>query len=255
MPALLVSTAYSDRRNALFTSPEYAASTKAVKVHTLLDLHGNIPTFISITEGKIHDVNILDEILPEAGVFYIMDRGYRDFERLFGFTACGTFFIVRTKSNVILQRRYSRVVDKSTGVRSDHTVILTAVSSAMGLPDALRRISYLDAETGHRFKFLINNFLQSFGTAARNSEASKSGITNRKRLFDPSGRVTIQVCSISLTARPTVERNSPNCNGFSMYRTTPIRLVRCLSLLACDDVITAMGTPERYGFCISLPST
>src|ERR1700730_7078167 len=139
----------------------------AVKMHTLLDLHGNIPTFISITAGKVHDVNVLDEILPEAGELYVMDRGYLDFERLFGFTACGAFFVVRTKSNVILQRRYSRVVDKSTGVRSDHTVILTALSSAMAYPDTLRRISYLDVETGHRFKFLTNNFLLPALTIAK----------------------------------------------------------------------------------------
>jgi hypothetical protein len=88
-----------------------------------------------------------------------MDRGYLDFERLYGFTASGAFFVLRTKSNVILQRRYSRAVDKATGVRSDHTVILTAINSAQVYPDALRRVSYLDVETGQRFKFLTNNFL------------------------------------------------------------------------------------------------
>src|SRR6202047_3626318 len=120
---------------SLFPWARFRRHKGAVKMHTLLDLHGNIPTFISITSGKVHDVNVLDEILPEAGAFYVMDRGYLDFERLFGFTACGAFFVVRTKSNVILQRRYSRVVDKSTGVRSDHTLILTALSSSMAYPD------------------------------------------------------------------------------------------------------------------------
>jgi hypothetical protein len=128
---------------ALFPWARFRKHKAAVKMHSLLDLHGNIPTFISITDGKVHDVNVLDEILPEAGAFYVMDRGYLDFERLFGFTACGAFFVVRTKSNVILQRRYSRVVDQSTGVRSDHTVILTALSSAMAYPDTLRRINQL----------------------------------------------------------------------------------------------------------------
>src|ERR1700683_3260130 len=144
---------------ALFPWAKFRKHKAAVKMHTLLDLHGNIPTFISITDGKVHDVNVLDEILPEAGAFYVMDRGYLDFERLFGFTASGAFFVVRTKSNVILQRRYSRAVDKTTGVRSDHTVILTAVNSAMAYPDTLRRIGYLDVGTGHRFKFLTNNFV------------------------------------------------------------------------------------------------
>ncbi len=127
-------------------------------MHTLLDLHGNIPTFISITDGKVHDVNILDEIMPEAGAFYVMDRGYVDFERLYIFTLSAACFVVRTKSNVILQRRYSHPVDKTTGVRSDHTVILAAIGSAKVYPDALRRVSYLDVETRKRFKFLTNNF-------------------------------------------------------------------------------------------------
>ena len=127
-------------------------------MHTLLDLHGNIPTFISITAGKVHDVNVLDEILPEAGAFYVMDRGYVDFERLYIFTLSAAFFVVRTKSNVVLQRRYSHPVDKTTGVRSDHTVILTVIGSAKAYPEQLRRVSYLDVATRKRFKFLTNNF-------------------------------------------------------------------------------------------------
>jgi hypothetical protein len=152
---------------SLFPWARFRKNKAAVKMHTLLDLHGNIPTFISITDGKVHDVNILDEILPEAGAFYVMDRGYLDFERLFGFTASGAFFVVRTKSNVILRRRYSRAVDKATGVRSDHTVILTAIDSAKVYPDALRRVSYFDVETEKRFKFLTNNFALPALTIAR----------------------------------------------------------------------------------------
>ncbi len=143
---------------SLFPWARFRKHKAAVKMHTLLDLHGNIPTFISITDGKVHDVNILDEILPEAGAFYVMDRGYLDFERLYGFTAAAAFFVVRSKSNVVLQRRYSHAVDKTTGVRSDHTVILTAIASATAYPDPLRRVSYLDVETRKRFKFLTNNF-------------------------------------------------------------------------------------------------
>ena len=144
---------------SLFPWARFRKNKAAVKMHTLLDLHGNIPTFISITDGKVHDVNVLDEILPEPGAFYVTDRGYLDFERLYGFTASGAFFVLRTKSNVILQRRYSRAVDKATGVRSDHTVILTAINSAQVYPDPLRRVSYLDVETRQRFKFLTNNFV------------------------------------------------------------------------------------------------
>src|SRR5438045_747062 len=143
---------------SLFPWAKFRKHKAAVKMHTLLDLHGNIPTFISITSGKVHDVNILDEILPEAGAFYVMDRGYIDFERLYVFTLSAAFFVVRTKSNVLLQRRYSHPVDKGTGVRSDHTEILTAIDSVKAYPDPLRRISYLDVETRKRFKFLTNNF-------------------------------------------------------------------------------------------------
>jgi len=143
---------------SLFPWARFRQHKAAVKMHTLLDLHGNIPTFISITDGKVHDVNILDEILPEAGAFYVMDRGYVDFERLYSFTLSAAFFVVRTKSNVLMQRRYSHPVDKSTGVRSDHTVILTAIDSAKAYPEALRRVSYLDVEKQKRFKFLTNNF-------------------------------------------------------------------------------------------------
>jgi hypothetical protein len=143
---------------SLFPWARFRKHKAAVKMHALLDLHGNIPTFISITEGRMHDVNILDEILLEAGAFYVMDRGYLDFERLYGFTAAAAFFVVRSKSNVVLQRRYSHAVDKTTGVRSDQTVILTALDSATTYPDPLRRVSYLDVETRKRFKFLTNNF-------------------------------------------------------------------------------------------------
>jgi len=143
---------------SLFPWAKFRKHKAAVKMHTLLDLHGNIPTFISITDGKVHDVNILDEILPEAGAFYVMDRGYVDFERLYVFTLSAAFFVVRTKSNIVLQRRSSHPVDKTTGVRSDHTVILTAIGSANVYPDPLRRVSYLDVKTRKRFKFLTNNF-------------------------------------------------------------------------------------------------
>src|SRR5450756_182413 len=143
---------------SLFPWATFRRRKAAVKMHTLLDLHGNIPTFIRVTSGNVHDVNLLDEILPEAGAFYVMDRGYIDFQRLFIFALSSAFFVVRTKSNVLLQRRYSHPVDKSTGLRSDHTVILTSFESASVYPDALRRVSYFDAVTNKRLKFLTNNF-------------------------------------------------------------------------------------------------
>lgn len=143
---------------SLFPWAKFRKHKAAVKMHTLLDLHGNIPTFIRVTSGVVHDVNLLDEILPEAGAIYVFDRGYIDFRRLFVFTLSSAFFVVRTKSNVWLKRRYSHPVDKSTGVRSDHIVILSAIDSAKVYPDTLRRVSYLDVKTKKQFKFLTNNF-------------------------------------------------------------------------------------------------
>src|SRR5664280_2458843 len=142
----------------LFPWARFRRRKAAVKLHTLLDLRGNIPTFIRVTDGKVHDVNMLDEIMPQAGAFYVMDRGYVDFERLFLLTLSSAFFLVRTKSNLLLQRRYSHPVDKSTGVCSDQTVVLSSFESASVYPDALRKVSYCDAETGKRLKFLTNNF-------------------------------------------------------------------------------------------------
>jgi hypothetical protein len=152
---------------SLFPWAGFRQHKAAVKVHTLLDLQGNIPSFLRITDGRVHDVNILDQFVPEAGAYYVMDRGYIDFARLFVFTLCSAFFVVRTKENVLLQRRYSHPVDKATGVRSDHTVILTAIESAKAYPDALRRVSYLDVEKKRRFKFLTNNFALPALTVAK----------------------------------------------------------------------------------------
>jgi hypothetical protein len=143
---------------SLFPWARFRAHKGAVKLHTLLDLRGNIPTFIGITDGKVADVTMLDEILPEAGAFYVMDRGYVDFERLYEFTLSAAFFVTRTKKNVLLQRRYSHDADPAAGVRSDHTVILTAVNSIKAYPDTLRRVTYVDPDTQKRFRFLTNNF-------------------------------------------------------------------------------------------------
>lgn len=142
----------------LFPWAKFRRHKAAVKMHTLLDLHGNIPTFIHITDGKVHDVNILDEIAPEAGAFYVMDRGYIDFQRLYRFTLSSAFFVVRTKSNVLLQRRYSHPVDKNSGVRSDQTVILASYQSASAYPEPLRKVCYVDADSSKRLVFLTNNF-------------------------------------------------------------------------------------------------
>jgi hypothetical protein len=151
---------------SLFPWARFRRTKAAVKMHTLLDLHGNIPAFIHITDGKVHDVNVLDELLIEAYAIYVMDRAYIDFERLYRFTMESAFFVVRMKSNVLVQRRYSHEVDASSGVRSDQTVVLSSLSSALAYPNALRKISYVDAETGKRLVFLTNNFALPAATIA-----------------------------------------------------------------------------------------
>lgn len=143
---------------SLFPWARFRRAKGAVKLHTLLNLRGNIPEFIHISDGKLHDVNILDILIPEAGSFYVMDRGYVDFKRLHGVHQAGAFFVTRAKSNLQYQRRYSSPIDKSTGLRCDQTVVLTGVRSKQDYPVVMRRIVYHDAETNHRFVFLTNNF-------------------------------------------------------------------------------------------------
>jgi len=143
---------------AMFPWARFRERKGAVKMHTLIDLHGNIPVFVCITDGKVHDVNILDQLLPEPGAFYVIDRGYLDFERLYRLTLAAAFFVTRTKDNVLLQRRYSHPVDRTTGVKSDHTVFLVAPGSIKHYPAALRRVRYFDAEHQRFLVFLTNNF-------------------------------------------------------------------------------------------------
>ncbi len=152
---------------SVFPWANFRSTKAAVKLHTLLDLRGNIPTFIHISDGKLHDVNVLDILIPEPGAFYIMDRGYVDFARLYVLSQCLAFFVTRAKTNLKFRRLYSRPVDKSTGVRCDQTVVLTGFYSHKDYPEKLRRIKYHDAETDKTFVFLTNNFSLPALTIAR----------------------------------------------------------------------------------------
>ncbi len=143
---------------SLFPWALFRSTKSAVKLHTLLDLRGNIPTFIHISDGKLHDVNVLDILLPEPAAFYIMDRGYVDFERLFALHTAGAFFVIRAKSNTRYRRRYSKPVDRSAGLRCEQTIVLTGVNTAANYPQPLRRIKYHDEQTAKTFNFLTNNF-------------------------------------------------------------------------------------------------
>jgi hypothetical protein len=143
---------------SLFPWARFRSTKAAIKLHTLLDLRGPIPTMIAISDGTQADVRVLDELLPEPGAFYVMDRGYVDFQRLYRFVLAGAFFVTRTKAGVRLNRLKSLPVDKSTGVRSDHIVWLSTRQSAAHYPDRLRRVSYKDPESGKALVFLTNNF-------------------------------------------------------------------------------------------------
>ena len=143
---------------SLFPWAKFRRRKGAVKLHSMIDLRGNIPCFIHITHGKTHDVNALDHLPLEAGAFYMLDRGYIDFRRLAVFTRRPAFFVTRSKKNLDCERRCSRRVDKSTGLRCDQTIVLKGIKSARDYPDSLRRISYVDAVTENRLVFLTNNF-------------------------------------------------------------------------------------------------
>jgi hypothetical protein len=144
---------------SVFPWAVFRTAKAAIKLHTLLDLRGNIPTFIHITDGKVHEVNILDQLLPEPGAFYIMDRGFLDFERLYRFHEAGSFFVTRGKSNLKVQRRYSHPVDRETGLICDQSVVLTGFYSHQGFQAPLRRIRFKDPETAKPLIFLTNNFV------------------------------------------------------------------------------------------------
>ena len=143
---------------SVFPWARFRKAKAAVKLHTLLDLRGDIPTFIWITDGKVHDVNVLDHLIPEPGAIYIMDRAYLDFRRLYQMHQSSAVFVTRSKTNTGLRRIYSHKVDKTIGVRCDQTVVPTGFYSKKDCPEKLRRIKYFDAEKGRSFVFLTNQF-------------------------------------------------------------------------------------------------
>jgi hypothetical protein len=143
---------------SVFPWAPFQQSKAAIRLHTLLDLRGNIPTFIHISGGKLHEVNILDQLIPEPGAFYILDRGFFDFARLYRLHQAGSFFVIRAKAKTKAQRRYSRRVDRSTGLICDQTIFLTGVYSPQDYQAPLRRIRFKDPETAKTLIFLTNNF-------------------------------------------------------------------------------------------------
>ena len=152
---------------SVFPWAPFRSTKAAIKLHTLLDLRGNIPSFIFISDGKMHDVNILDHLAPEAGAFYVMDRGYVDFRRLARLDDAGSFFVTRAKSNMKAKRRYSRPVDRTTGLICDQTIVLTGFYTRQGFDRPLRRVKFNDPETRKSLVFLTNNFALPALTIAR----------------------------------------------------------------------------------------
>ena len=144
---------------SVFPWAPFRSTKAAVKLHTLLDLRGNIPSFLHISDGKLHDVNVLDLLLPEPGAFYIMDRGYIDFDRLYQLHEAKSFFVTRAKSNLKAQRRYSHPVDRRTGLICDQTIVLTGFYSKQDFDTPLRRVRFKDPTTGKALVFLTNNFI------------------------------------------------------------------------------------------------
>jgi hypothetical protein len=143
---------------SMFPWAKFRKNKGAVKLHTLLDLRGNIPTFIHISDGKLHDVNVLDILPLEAGAFYVMDRGYLDFTRLYTISQSSAFFVTRAKSNLKYRRIYSHPIDRSTGLICDQSIMLTGFYQHKGYPEMMRRVKYYDAKTDKTLVFLTNNF-------------------------------------------------------------------------------------------------
>jgi transposase len=147
-----------DLRLSVFPWAPFRATKAAVKMHTLLDLRGAIPSFIHVSDGKLHDVNVLDLLIPEAGAIYVMDRGYLDFERLHILHQAGAFFVTRAKSNLDARRLYSAPTDRTTGIICDQTIALNGHYSQQHYPDHLRRVSFKDADSAKTLVFLSNQF-------------------------------------------------------------------------------------------------
>lgn len=143
---------------SLFPWAKFRSTKSAIKMHTLLNLQNNIPAFISITDGSVHDVNILDNLITEIGAFYIIDRGYTDFERLYSLNTSNAYFVTRAKSNLQFHRIYSHQVDKSQGLICDQSIFLNGYYTSKDYPDKLRRVKYFDSKNNRRFTFITNNF-------------------------------------------------------------------------------------------------
>ncbi len=190
---------------SLFPRAEFRRHKAAIKLHTLLALRGNFPTVVLLTPGNVHDVNILDELTYEPGSFHIADRGYLDFTRLYRLHLCGAFFVTRAKTNSRFQRRYSRPIDKATGLRFDQTVVLSGFYSRHQYPEALRRIGFRDPKTGKALVFLTNNFTEPALTIA-----SSIAVAGKSSCFSSgSNSICVSKRFTALPRMPCVSKSGP----------------------------------------------
>jgi len=166
---------------SVFPWAHFRSTKAAVKMHTLLDLRGCIPSFIHISEGKLHDVNVLDLLLPEPGAIYVMDRGYLDFARLYILHQAGAFFVTRAKSNIDARRLYSAPSDRANGIICDQTIVLAGIHTNQLYPEHLRRIRFKDPETGKTLVFLTNQRMLSASTVGSNSTCGSRGSMGPRR--------------------------------------------------------------------------
>jgi len=241
----------------LFPWARFRRTKGAIKLHTLLDLRGSIPAFISISQGKQADVRILDELILEPGSFYVMDRGYVDFRRLYCFVLAAAFFVTRSKSGLQLNRLESRPVDPSTGVRSDQIVWLRNPSSVQHYPDRLRRIHYVDADTGKSLVFLTNNFdLPALTIALLYKSRWKVELFFKwikqhlriKHFYGTSDnavktQIWISVCVYVLVAIVKKQLQSPR----SLYSILQILSVNAFSKEALDQVLSETDSQDLDG--------
>jgi transposase len=236
---------------SLFPWARFRKTKGAVKLHTLLDLRGSIPTFIEITDGKCHDVNILDELIPEPGCYYIMDRGYLDFKRLHNFERHGAYFVIRAKSNFKFRRLYSNSIDKSIGLKCDQTILLTGFYPSKNYPDKLRRIRYHDSETDKRFTFLTNNFslpaititqlyksrwqIELFFKWIKQHLKIKSFYGTSENAVKTQIWIAISVYLLVAIAKKRLNIEAPLYTFLQILSVTPFEKVPILQLLRDDD--------------------
>jgi hypothetical protein len=241
---------------SMFPWAQYKKTKGAIKLHTLLDLRGNIPTFLHISSGKLYDVHALDLLLPEPGAFYVMDRGYVDFRRLYALHTAGAFFLIRPRSNLQYRRRYSHFADRSIGVLADQTVALTGVETPGFYPQSLRRIRYHDPNNDKTLVFLTNNFAIPARTVADlyryrwQVELFFKWIKQHLRIrtffgTNPNAVKTQIWIAVSVYVLIAILKKRLHLQA-SLYTILQILSLTIFERIPLDQVLTNVANPSRY---------